>query len=86
MNLAQLQADKKLMDLIIRKNVEIKSSVVKNDEFEKGDRRLLNFGHTLGHALETQYELSHGQAIALGMVFASWLSNKLLGFQISIRC
>ena len=81
MTLAQLQADKKLKDAIVRKNVEIKSSVVKRDEFEKGDRRLLNFGHTLGHALETQYELSHGQAIALGMVFACWLSNKLLGFK-----
>ena len=81
LNLSQLQTDKKLLDAIIRKNVEIKSAVVKKDEFEKGDRKLLNFGHTLGHALETQYELTHGQAVSLGMVFASWLSAKLLGFK-----
>ncbi|MCE2757408.1 MAG: hypothetical protein LW706_05580 [Chitinophagaceae bacterium] len=57
--------------------------MVKKDEFEKGDRKLLNFGHTLGHALETQYDLTHGQAVALGMVFAAWLSEKLLGLQKS---
>lgn len=69
-----------LADLILR-NVELKSSVVKRDEFETGDRKLLNFGHTLGHALETQYELTHGQAVSLGMVFAAWLSALLLGFK-----
>ena len=58
----------------------MKTSVVKKDEFESGERKLLNYGHTLGHALETQYELTHGQAVSLGMIFASWLSEKLLGF------
>jgi 3-dehydroquinate synthase len=55
--------------------------VVQNDEFEKGERRLLNFGHTLGHALENQYELSHGQAISIGMTYASVISQKILCFK-----
>ena len=73
------------MASIIEKNVLLKTSVVKKDEFEKGDRKLLNFGHTLGHALETQYELTHGQAVALGMVFAAWLSEQILGLKKSIE-
>jgi 3-dehydroquinate synthase len=66
---------------LIRRNVEIKSSVVKVDEFEKGDRRLLNFGHTLGHAIENIYELSHGQAISIGMTAACHISEALNGFK-----
>lgn len=84
-SLEAVQKNKKLLASIIQKNVALKSGVVKKDEFETGDRKLLNFGHTLGHALETQYELTHGQAVALGMVFASWLSEQLLGLKKSIE-
>jgi 3-dehydroquinate synthase len=70
---------------LIRRNVFIKTRVVMQDEFERGDRKLLNFGHTLGHALENQYELSHGQAISIGMTFASNLSQKLIGFKNAER-
>ena len=42
---------------------------------------LLNFGHTLGHALENQYELSHGQAISIGMTYACHISEQLNGFK-----
>lgn len=66
---------------LVRRNAIIKTKVVQNDEFEKGERRLLNFGHTLGHALENQYELSHGQAISIGMTYASVISQKILGFK-----
>lgn len=66
---------------LVRRNAIIKTKVVQNDEFEKGERRLLNFGHTLGHALENQYDLSHGQAIAIGMTYASVISQKILGFK-----
>ena len=72
--------DKKALDELIRRNVLIKLKVVKEDEFEKGERRLLNFGHTLGHAIENIYELSHGQAISIGMVVACRISEKLAGF------
>lgn len=70
---------------LIQRNVIIKSKVVQKDEFEKGERRLLNFGHTLGHALENQYELSHGQAISIGMAYACYISEELCGFKETER-
>ena len=63
----------------------IKTKVVQQDEFEKGERRLLNFGHTLGHALENQYELSHGQAVSIGMTYACHISEQLTGFKQTER-
>ncbi|HMH24117.1 MAG TPA: 3-dehydroquinate synthase [Puia sp.] len=74
------QKDKAALAKLIRKNVAIKSLVVQKDEFEKGDRRLLNFGHTLGHAIENLYELSHGQAISIGMTGASMISEEYTKF------
>jgi len=84
-DLAFYRKKKKELDALIRRNALLKTRVVQQDEFEKGDRKLLNFGHTLGHALENQYELSHGQAIAIGMSYASALSQKLNGFKNAER-
>jgi 3-dehydroquinate synthase len=78
--LSTYQRDKGALAKLIRRNVMIKSRVVEKDEFEKGDRRLLNFGHTLGHAIEKLYELTHGQAISIGMVAASMLSEQFTPF------
>lgn len=66
---------------LIQLNATMKTKVVIGDEYETGDRKLLNFGHTLGHALEKQYELSHGEAISIGMVYASAISEQLLKFK-----
>ena len=74
------QRKKKDLQLLIQRNAKLKAKVVQQDEFEKGDRKLLNYGHTLGHALENMYELSHGQAIAIGMVYAAHLSQQITGF------
>jgi 3-dehydroquinate synthetase len=79
------QRDKAALAKLIKRNAEIKSAVVQQDEFEKGDRRLLNFGHTLGHAIENMYELSHGQAISIGMTAACKISATLTGFKESDR-
>src|ERR1700744_6027638 len=79
------QKDKPALAKLIRKNVVIKSDVVKKDEFEHGDRRLLNFGHTLGHAIENVYELSHGHAISIGMVAACMISEQFASFKDSDR-
>jgi len=79
--LKDFQKDSKALSTLIQKNVRIKASVVQHDEFEKGERRLLNFGHTLGHAIENIYELSHGQAISIGMTAASKISYQLNGFK-----
>jgi 3-dehydroquinate synthase len=70
---------------LVQRNAVLKTKVVLSDEFEKGDRRLLNFGHTLGHAIETQYELLHGQAIAIGMTYACHISEQLTGFRQTER-
>jgi len=72
--------DKAALDKLIRKNVMIKSTVVMHDEFEQGERKLLNFGHTWGHAIETRLKIPHGHAVAIGMVMAARISEKLTGF------
>jgi 3-dehydroquinate synthase len=79
------QKKKNELNALIRRNALLKTRVVQQDEFEKGDRKLLNFGHTLGHALENQYELSHGEAISIGMGYASVLSQKINGFKNADR-
>lgn len=63
----------------IKRSVEIKSSIVEEDPFETGKRKLLNFGHTLGHAIEkaSRYKIPHGKAVALGILCASYLSYKM---------
>lgn len=79
------QKKQKAICELVQRNAEIKVKVVQKDEFEKADRRLLNFGHTLGHALETQYELLHGQAISIGMTYACHISEQLTGFRDTER-
>ncbi|MEP6615824.1 MAG: 3-dehydroquinate synthase [Ginsengibacter sp.] len=75
-----LQSSVDIIDELIRRNVEIKYNIVSGDEFEKGDRRLLNFGHTLGHAIENIYKLSHGNAVSIGMVAACAISEEMNNF------
>lgn len=70
---------------LVQRNALLKTKVVQKDEFENGERRLLNFGHTLGHALENQYEVSHGQAISIGMTYACHISEKITGFKQTER-
>lgn len=65
---------------LIEANVSIKKDVVVNDETEEGDRKLLNFGHTLGHAIEHAAHLKHGHAISIGMMAACPISEKVNGF------
>ena len=64
------------LEYMIYQSDIIKASVVEEDPFEKGRRRLLNFGHTLGHAIEKEYnlKLSHGICVALGMLCAIYIS------------
>ena len=71
---------KNLEEIIIR-SIEIKRDVVEADEFEGGIRKILNFGHTAGHAIETEaeYTLSHGKCVAMGMyiVTKAWENRGL---------
>jgi len=69
---------------LISRSVQVKMDVVQRDEFESGERKKLNFGHTIGHAieshlLESENPVLHGEAIAAGMIMESWLSSKIAG-------
>ncbi|NBQ99531.1 MAG: 3-dehydroquinate synthase [Actinobacteria bacterium] len=63
----------------IARAVEIKARIVEADEREGGERALLNYGHTLGHAVEslTAYSIAHGEAVALGLLFAAHLAVRM---------
>ncbi|MGD9344864.1 MAG: 3-dehydroquinate synthase [Candidatus Aminicenantes bacterium] len=61
---------------IVHDSIAVKASVVDRDERESGERRILNFGHTLGHAIENVTNLSHGEAVSLGITFAVRYSEK----------
>lgn len=58
----------------VYESIKVKASIVTADERESGTRKLLNFGHTWGHAVETLTGISHGKAVSIGMEFASRLS------------
>lgn len=66
-----------LMETIYQSCI-IKAEVVNHDPTEKGERALLNFGHTLGHAVEKlmNFSLYHGECVALGMICASYISKE----------
>ena len=77
------KTNKEKLSELIKRNVLLKTEVVKKDEFDKADRKLLNFGHTFGHAIENIHELPHGSAVSIGMVIACRLSEMLSGFSSS---
>jgi 3-dehydroquinate synthase len=79
-NIRFYQKDLSALAKLVQKNVSIKTKIVQADEFENGDRKLLNFGHTVGHAVETLYQIPHGHAISIGMGIACKLSAAINGF------
>ncbi len=75
------------LDDLIYESVQIKYNIVTKDPFEEGLRKSLNYGHTLGHAIESHFlsddtkaELLHGEAVAIGMILECYISAKQLGF------
>ena len=75
-DITSFKNDKALLKQLIIQNIEIKFGVVQSDVNEKGNRKLLNFGHSFGHAIENLHGISHGEAVSIGMVIASKLSEK----------
>lgn len=73
-----LARDIEAMRFITERSCNVKLDVVEQDPTEKGLRRLLNFGHTIGHAIETLYafEWIHGECVGYGMAMAAWLSQQ----------
>lgn len=77
----------KLASKLIWESIEIKNSIVTIDPLEKDQRKTLNYGHTLGHAIESfclsspnRKELLHGEAVAIGMILATYISSELVAF------
>jgi 3-dehydroquinate synthetase len=72
--------DAELLAPIVARSIELKADVVERDERESGDRMLLNYGHTVGHALEASAgygALLHGEAVAVGMQAAAHIARQL---------
>lgn len=77
---AVFSLEKEILSSIITTSVKIKTGIVHQDEQEKGVRKILNFGHTFGHAIEKKYGIPHGRAVSLGMIIANKIAvliNKL---------
>lgn len=86
-DLSQFQVDK--LPELIRDSIQIKTKIAEEDPYEKGLRMALNFGHTLGHAIESYHmeassktKLLHGEAVAIGMILALKLSVDVLDFPV----
>ena len=82
----ELKSKSELSVALITKSQQVKLDIVAEDPFEKGLREALNFGHSIGHAiesllLETESPLLHGEAIAAGMICEAYLSEKLCGLE-----
>jgi 3-dehydroquinate synthase len=80
---AQIDEPDELSYELLVRCIEVKNEVVKKDPLEDGHRKILNFGHTVGHAIEGHYmnthPLSHGHAVAIGMVLEAYVSVKMVG-------
>jgi len=76
---AILARDADVLEAIAYRNCRIKASIVEADPFEKNQRRVLNYGHTIGHAVESasSYQLLHGEAVAIGIVGAGLIEERL---------
>ncbi len=75
-----LELDLELTEQLVERCVKVKADIVRRDPFERDLRRVLNLGHTLGHALEADAGfvlLTHGQAVGLGMLCAAWIGKQL---------
>jgi len=79
-SLDEFKSDQHKISELVKRNVDIKYNVVANDEFETGERKLLNFGHTIGHAIENICKISHGNAVSIGIVAACKISESLIAF------
>ncbi len=95
----KLENVSEIIDDIVYSSVSIKRDVVENDEFDTGERMILNFGHTLGHAVESYYNYetyTHGSAVAMGMCMITErecspeilekLKNCITAYKLPVKC
>jgi len=71
--------DENILQELVKRNLEIKKGFIERDEFDKGERLLLNYGHSFGHVIEslTNYSIPHGIAVSYGMDMANFVSVKM---------
>ncbi|MEH7109336.1 3-dehydroquinate synthase [Bacillus sp. JJ1764] len=82
------QLNQQQLSYSLNRGIKIKNAFVSRDEKETGVRAFLNFGHTLGHAIEAEMgygNFTHGEAVMIGMIFALKLSNQLLGLSFNVE-
>lgn len=84
-NLFFYQNNQQALNTLIQKCARWKNKTVVDDEQERDIRKLLNFGHTAGHALENKYQLSHGSAVAIGMLIACRISISITELDITVK-
>ena len=79
--------DQKTLLKLVTRNLEIKKGFIERDEFDRGERQLLNYGHSFGHAIEslTNYTTPHGIAVSYGMDMANFISVKLGFIENGVR-
>ena len=78
-----IKRDPDVIRHLVVESVKIKADVVKHDEREQGERRILNFGHTFGHAVEVLTGITHGEAVSIGMMMAARWSVGECGFPLN---
>jgi len=76
---SRMMIDRALLKHYIRRSLEIKKEIIEMDEFDRGARNVLNYGHSFGHAIEsaTHYEVPHGIAVTIGMDMANYVATRL---------
>lgn len=88
-NTAQLvQLEGPLLHELLKRSIQVKIEIVQQDEFEHGTRAFLNLGHTLGHAIEAESgygSITHGEAVAIGIIFAMKLSERHYNVQLPVH-
>jgi 3-dehydroquinate synthase len=79
MNLHKFSKEFEVIQMLTLDALKIKQRYIESDEFDKGIRNLLNYGHTFGHAFEsaTSYKIPHGIAVTIGMLAATFISERL---------
>lgn len=80
--------DPESLQTLLSKGIKVKAKIVSNDEKELGERAFLNFGHTLGHAIEAEVgygKITHGEAVVIGMIFALRLSMEMLKLSFDLN-
>ncbi len=83
-----MRRDPPTLASVVQRCIDYKATVVEQDELDRGERAVLNLGHTLGHALEVTVGygvLSHGRAVALGLLAALFVSERVLGLSADMR-